>query len=157
MNLSADHLAVYEALLDVQRRGEPAALATIISVEGSVPRHEGSKMLVRADKSIVGTVGGGALESMVVEEALNTIQDGEFRNLNYTLNDLAAGDPGICGGTVQLMVEPVAVWTAVLPIVLPTPTTLGQGSPLHQPHAAPPDWPGVNSLKCPRTRPFPCD
>ena len=52
--------AVYEALLAAQEQGEPAALATVVSVEGSVPRHEGSKMLVRKDGSIVGTVGGGA-------------------------------------------------------------------------------------------------
>jgi xanthine dehydrogenase accessory factor len=112
--LSDERLAVFEALLDAQRRGEPVALATIISVDGSVPRHTGSKMLVRADGSIVGTVGGGTLESMVIQEALAALQDGKLRQPSYTLNDLAAGDPGICGGTVQLLIEPVGIAPTVL-------------------------------------------
>ena len=112
--MSDERLAVFEALLDAQRRGEPVALATIISVDGSVPRHTGSKMLVRADGSIVGTVGGGTLESMVIQEALAALQDGKLRQPSYTLNDLAAGDPGICGGTVQLLIEPVGIAPTVL-------------------------------------------
>jgi xanthine dehydrogenase accessory factor len=104
-----DSKAVYEALLAAQSQGEPAALATVVSVQGSVPRHEGSKMLVRRDGSIVGTVGGGAMESLVIKEALAAIHDGQSRMPSYTLNDLAAGDPGVCGGTIQVFVEPVGV------------------------------------------------
>ncbi|MEO8393599.1 MAG: XdhC family protein, partial [Chloroflexota bacterium] len=51
--------AVYVALVEAQDKGIPAALATIVSVKGSVPRHEGSKMLIYADSHFVGTVGGG--------------------------------------------------------------------------------------------------
>ncbi len=40
--------AVYEALLTAQAAGEVVALATVVDVQGSVPRHAGSKMLVRA-------------------------------------------------------------------------------------------------------------
>lgn len=100
---------VYEALLESQAQGEPAALATVVSVKGSVPRHAGSKMLVRADGSIVGTVGGGAMESLVVQEALGAIRDGRSRLPEYALNNLEDGDPGICGGTVQVFIEPVAI------------------------------------------------
>lgn len=103
----SDDRAVYEALLSVEAKGEAAAMATVIKVQGSVPRHEGSKMLVRADGSIVGTVGGGAMESLVVKEALAAMQDGQTRLPSYTLNDLSAGDPGVCGGTVQVFIEPV--------------------------------------------------
>lgn len=99
--------AVYEAVLTAKEQGERVALATVISVVGSVPRHTGSKMLVRQDGSIVGTVGGGAMESLVVKEALAAINDGQTRMPSYTLNDLANGDPGICGGTVQVFIEPV--------------------------------------------------
>lgn len=93
------------------------ALATIeIRVQGSVPRHEGSKMLVYADKTFVGTVGGGAMESLVMGEAVAALADGQTRRQTYTLNDLAAGDPGICGGTVEVFIEPVATAPTLLVI-----------------------------------------
>ncbi|MFQ3566537.1 MAG: XdhC family protein [Aggregatilineales bacterium] len=111
-----DVKAVYEAILEVQAKGENAALATVIDAQGSVPRHAGSKLLVRADGSFVGTVGGGALESLVIREALAAIADNRARLSSYSLNDLAAGDPGICGGTVQVFIEPIAVAPSLLVI-----------------------------------------
>lgn len=111
-----DTRAVYEAVLEAQRQGEPAALATVIAAQGSVPRHEGSKMLVRADGSFVGTVGGGAMEAKVIGEALAVLTDNQPRRASYTLNDLSAGDPGVCGGTVELFIEPVAVAPTLLVI-----------------------------------------
>jgi xanthine dehydrogenase accessory factor len=107
--------AVFEALLRLQETGEAGALATVVSVSGSVPRHAGSKMLVRADGSIVGTVGGGAMEQLVIAEALAAIADGQTRLPEYSLNNLADGDPGICGGTAQVFVEPVGLmWTLLI-------------------------------------------
>jgi xanthine dehydrogenase accessory factor len=111
-----DHKQVYEAILSAQQQGEPTALATIIDVSGSVPRHTGSKMLVRANGSIVGTVGGGALESLIVKEALVAISDGKTRTPSYRLNDLKDGDPGICGGTVTVFIEPLDIAVMLLVI-----------------------------------------
>ncbi len=108
--------AVYEALLTAKEQDEQVALATVVNVQGSVPRHAGSKMLVRQDGSIVGTVGGGAMEALVVKEALAAIQDGQTRMPSYRLNDLANGDPGICGGTVQVFIEPVGAAPTLLVI-----------------------------------------
>jgi xanthine dehydrogenase accessory factor len=108
--------AVYEALLAVQAAGEPAALATVVSVQGSVPRQAGSKMLVRLDGSIVGTVGGGMMESRVIQEALDSMRDGQTRMPSYSLNDIKAGDAGICGGTVQVFIEPVGAAATLLVI-----------------------------------------
>ncbi len=108
--------AVYEAVLTAKEQGEAVALATIVNVIGSVPRHAGSKMLVRQDGSIVGTVGGGAMESLVVREALAAIQDGQTRMPSYTLNDLTNGDPGVCGGTLQVFIEPVGAAPMLLVI-----------------------------------------
>lgn len=111
-----ENRAVFEALFEAQSKGQPAALATIISAVGSVPRHAGSKMLVRADGSIVGTVGGGALEQLVIQAALAAMKDGQPRLPSYNLNDLDAGDPGVCGGTVQVFIEPVGTAPALLVI-----------------------------------------
>ncbi len=99
--------AVYQALLDAQASGQTAALVTVIHTQGSIPRHAGSKMLVHGDGAIVGTVGGGAMESEVAKEALTALLDGQTRLKTYTLNSIADGDPGICGGTVQLFIEPI--------------------------------------------------
>jgi xanthine dehydrogenase accessory factor len=98
---------VYEAILAAQTDGIPAALATVVRVQGSVPRHAGSKMLVYADGTFVGTVGGGKMESLVITAAQRVIAEGDTRMESYTLNDIGAGDPGICGGTAQVFIEPV--------------------------------------------------
>lgn len=107
---------VYEALIEAQDRGEPVALATVVAVQGSIPRHAGSKLLVRADGSFVGTVGGGAMESRVIQEALAAIADDNTRMTSYTLNDLQAGDAGICGGTAQIFIEPIVTAPTLLVI-----------------------------------------
>lgn len=100
--------AVFEAALTAQRDGRPAALAVITRTQGSVPRQAGSKMLVWPDGTIVGTVGGGEMESLVIAEAQDAIRSGRSRVVSYNLSDLASGDPGICGGTVEVFVEPLA-------------------------------------------------
>lgn len=109
-------VTVYEALIEAQQAGEAVALATVVSVKGSVPRHAGSKMLVRGDGSIIGTVGGGAMEALVIKVALEALADGQTRMPSYTLNSLEDGDPGVCGGTVQVFIEPVGVNPTLLVI-----------------------------------------
>src|SRR5258708_28619398 len=73
-----------------------------------MPRHAGTKMLVRPNAEIVGTVGGGAMEAQVIREAQDAINDGKTRIIHVELNDLAAGDVGICGGSAELFIEPLA-------------------------------------------------
>jgi xanthine dehydrogenase accessory factor len=111
-----DTRAVFEAVIAAHNAGEAAALATVIAATGSVPRHEGSKMLVRADGSFVGTVGGGRMEAAVIEAARAVLDRGEARTESYTLNDPGAGDPGICGGTVTIFIEPIAAPPTLLVI-----------------------------------------
>jgi xanthine dehydrogenase accessory factor len=102
-----DTLAIIQALASAATAGEAVALATVIKAQGSVPRREGSKMLVRADGTFVGTIGGGKMEALAIGEALAALRDGQTRTPTYALNDLQAGDPGICGGTVQVFIEPI--------------------------------------------------
>jgi len=103
-----DEKDVYRALLGAQEKGLSAALCTVIRTQGSLPRHAGSKMLVYPDGRIVGTVGGGAMESRVIAEAKAALGDGTTRLVSYTLNNLQDGDPGVCGGTVEIFIEPIA-------------------------------------------------
>jgi xanthine dehydrogenase accessory factor len=102
-----DQREVIEALYQAQNAGEPVVMATVIATQGSMPRHAGSKLLVRSDGSIAGTVGGGAMEALVLKEALVALSDGQTRLRTYTLNNLEDGDPGVCGGTAQIFIEPI--------------------------------------------------
>jgi xanthine dehydrogenase accessory factor len=99
--------SLYALLAELERVGKTAALATVVRARGSVPRHSGTKMLVYPDGSSVGTVGGGELEGRVIQEALASLRDGEARILHYELNNLNGGDPGVCGGEVEVFVEPI--------------------------------------------------
>ena len=63
-------------------------------------------MLVFRDGNIAGTVGGGEMEARVVAEAVAALGDGRCRLLSYRLVDPVRGDPGVCGGDVQIFVEP---------------------------------------------------
>jgi xanthine dehydrogenase accessory factor len=108
--------AVFEALLKANAEGDPVALATVVSTQGSTPRHVGSKMLVRTDGSITGSIGGGMMESRVIQEALAALGDGVARMPTYTLNSLQDGDPGVCGGTVQIFIEPINIAPTLLVI-----------------------------------------
>lgn len=98
---------VYTALLDARATGRPAALCTIVSTRGSVPRHAGSKLLVFDDGPIAGTVGGGELENRVIGTAREVMHSGQPRLEHYDLVDPQQGDPGVCGGEVDIFIEPI--------------------------------------------------
>jgi xanthine dehydrogenase accessory factor len=110
--------SIFRAIADLEANNQAGALCTIIRSHGSTPRHAGSKMLVYLDGSFQGTVGGGELENRVLKEALAAIQSGETRLLHYNMSDPGRGDPGICGGQVEVYVEPI----------LPKPTLVVIGS-----------------------------
>lgn len=99
--------SIYQALSEIQQNHESAALCTVVKSEGSTPRHVGSKMLVYPDGKFIGTVGGGDLEHRVLDEAWMSLSDGEARLLSYRMSDPSRGDPGVCGGNVEVFVEPV--------------------------------------------------
>jgi xanthine dehydrogenase accessory factor len=105
---------ILEALLAAKQAGKTAVLATIIRDKGSVPRHSGSKMLVYPDGRIVGTIGGGEMESRVIAALPDLLEGGIPAILHYDLADPARGDPGVCGGQVDIFMEPI----------LPEPTVL---------------------------------
>jgi xanthine dehydrogenase accessory factor len=99
--------SIYQALTLLEQEHESAALCTVVRSEGSTPRHVGSKMLVYPDGRFIGTVGGGDLEHRVLDEAWMAISDGEARLLKYNMSDPSRGDPGVCGGQVEVFVEPI--------------------------------------------------
>ena len=98
---------IFQAVVNLQKKGQAGALCTIIDTQGSTPRHEGSKLLVSEDGSFTGTVGGGEIENRVIQEAIGSIQDGKNRRLKYSMVDPSQGDPGVCGGTMEVFIEPI--------------------------------------------------
>ncbi|MCL5611206.1 MAG: XdhC family protein [Chloroflexi bacterium] len=99
--------SIYQALAEIEKNNESAALCTVVKSEGSTPRHVGSKMLVYPDGRFIGTVGGGDLEHRVLDEAWMAVADGKPRLLSYNMSDPSRGDPGVCGGQVEVFVEPI--------------------------------------------------
>ena len=100
-------MTVYQALAELEAGYRSGALCTIVRSQGSTPRNTGSKMLVYPDGTFIGTVGGGELESRVIREAQEALRDGRPRYLEYSMSDPQRGDPGVCGGQVEIFIEPI--------------------------------------------------
>ena len=97
---------ILRELVDAIGRGEPVVSATVVRTSRSVPRHAGSRMLVYGDGRTSGTIGGGEMEHRVRIEAVAALADGKPRLTTYSLVDPGEGDPGVCGGEVDIYVEP---------------------------------------------------
>jgi xanthine dehydrogenase accessory factor len=99
---------LFEEIVRMRRAGERGALATIVHTNGSIPSYESSRMLVREDGTIAGTIGGGCVEAEVWAAAKEVIQAELPRKMTFNLNQDAAYDSGlICGGTLEIFVEPI--------------------------------------------------
>src|SRR5215218_9487857 len=100
---------VMEPLLAAWRRGETAALATVVHTEHSAPRPPGASMLVLADRTVHGSVSGGCVEGAVYELAQGVLADQEAALQRFGFSDEQAFAVGLtCGGTIDVFVEPVA-------------------------------------------------
>lgn len=87
---------------------EPAAIATVVRVRGSAPRQAGARMLVLAGGRIFGSVGGGCGEAEVRLAAVDVIRSGQPRMVSLNLTrDLAEDEGMICGGLMDVFVEPL--------------------------------------------------
>ena len=100
-------MSIWKSIAEIEENQEAGVLCTIVRSQGSTPRHSGSKMLVKSDGTIIGSVGGGELENRTITAALEIISNGKPGWLEYSLNDPAQGDPGLCGGQVEIYMEPI--------------------------------------------------
>jgi xanthine dehydrogenase accessory factor len=99
---------LFEEVIKLRRAGRRGALATIVHTNGSIPSFESSRMLVRDDGSIAGTIGGGCVEAEVWAAAKEVMQAEAPRKMTFNLNNEANYDNGlICGGTLEIFVEPI--------------------------------------------------
>ena len=98
---------VQRALVEALEKQIPAATATVVKTHGSSPRAIGAKMLVYADGKIVGSVGGGEMEQRVIVAAQEAMRNGTPRYLDFNLSKTERGDPMVCGGEMEIFVEPL--------------------------------------------------
>ena len=99
---------IFAEIARLRKEGRKAALATIIQVQGSIPSYESSKILIRDDGTIVGTVGGGCVEAEVWSVAQDVMREEKPRRLHFNLNAQPEYDNGlICGGSLDIFVEPI--------------------------------------------------
>lgn len=99
---------IFEEIVKMRQQGVRGALATIVHTNGSIPSFESSRMLIREDGSIAGTIGGGCVEADVWAAAREVMDLETPRKMTFNLNNEAAYDSGlICGGTLEIFVEPI--------------------------------------------------
>ena len=93
--------ALFNELKTLLDREEAAVLVTIIASSGSTPRGIGSRMLVRKDGTIAGTVGGGSVEYQSIQTALKAMEEKASFTKGFTLTRNQVADIGmVCGGDV---------------------------------------------------------
>jgi xanthine dehydrogenase accessory factor len=98
---------LFETVVELKKSGKPAALAIIIRTEGSTPRKAGTKMIILKDGKTIGTMGGGDLENRVIQEAIESIRQGEPRITSFTLDIENGKLDMMCGGKLDVYIEPI--------------------------------------------------
>ncbi len=101
-----DNLAIFQHATAVLGKGEPVALVTVVAVTGSSPGKVGYKMLVfDGGRKTAGTVGGGLTEARMIGEAGRMLGSPASRLLRFDLAGTPEEEKGICGGSVELLIE----------------------------------------------------
>lgn len=99
---------IFEEILRLLERRESFALALILSRSGSAPRAVGTRMIIRGDGIIVGTVGGGIQEAQVHQLGREVLQTGQTVRRQFTFSEEDAAQLGmICGGQINVLVRRV--------------------------------------------------
>jgi len=99
---------ILKAAEDWRNSGREVALATVVDTWGSAPRPVGSNLVIDAEGNFLGSVSGGCVEGAVVAEALDVIESGKPKMLEFGVADETAWQVGLsCGGTIRVFVEKV--------------------------------------------------
>jgi len=101
-------LAFYRKVARLLRSGRVLAIATLCSSQGSTPRSPGSKMIVTDSGETVFSIGGGAFEALVIEDAKEAIRTGHGLEKEYRFTEQGDGSTGmVCGGSARILLEVV--------------------------------------------------
>lgn len=106
-----------ELALDWHKSGRRVAIARVVETWGSAPRAAGSLLVLDGEGAMEGSVSGGCVEGAVMVEALDALEDGKARLLDYGVSDDEAFAVGLaCGGQIRVLVEPVG--SPTLPVAM---------------------------------------
>jgi len=102
---------ILDGLISTLEKRESAVIGAIVRSSGSAPRTSGARMLVRLDGTLVGTLGGGALEGDCLKKAKDLLDESNsdtFAELEFDLTDKTAAAEGmVCGGEVSVLLQKV--------------------------------------------------
>ncbi len=100
---------IFKKIDELKNQGNAVCLATIVEAAGSTPREVGAKMILCADGTVYGSVGGGCGENQVKSAALRcllTPQKTELIEISL-LDELGTKGGDVCGGKMWMFVERV--------------------------------------------------
>jgi xanthine/CO dehydrogenase XdhC/CoxF family maturation factor len=93
--------------IDWQSQGRRIAIATVVQTWGSAPQPTGSQLLIDSDGNFLGSVSGGCVEGEVITQAMDIIEDGAPKLLEFGVADETAWRAGLaCGGRIRIYVGP---------------------------------------------------
>jgi len=96
-------------LAEAIEQQQPTVLATVIEIKGASPAKIGAQIVLLADGSTVGTVGGGKLEASILQDTQAALSDGQPRLTHYALAEEGQDAIGtLCGGEVRVFIQPYA-------------------------------------------------
>ncbi|MFN3658599.1 MAG: XdhC family protein [Pseudolabrys sp.] len=99
---------ILKAAEEWRKAGRGVALATVVETWGSAPRPVGSSLVIDEEGNFLGSVSGGCVEGAVVTEAVDVIDSGKPKMLEFGVADETAWNVGLsCGGTIRVYVEKV--------------------------------------------------
>jgi xanthine dehydrogenase accessory factor len=99
---------IFQEIAKIRSEGGNAALATIVQVKGSTPREVGAKILINGDGTLLGSIGGGTLESTICREAMSVLKQGKAKMLHFDLTGKEGeSDQMLCGGEMDIFIEPL--------------------------------------------------
>src|SRR5215469_3549443 len=97
---------ILKAAEDWRKNGREVALATVVETWGSAPRPVGSNLVIDGEGNFLGSVSGGCVEGAVVTEAMDVIESGKAKMLEFGVADETAWKVGLsCGGTMRVLVK----------------------------------------------------
>lgn len=98
---------IFEKIADIQKTGTTCVLVTVVGTKGSAPRATGTKMIV-TEKAFFGTIGGGNLEWIALEEARKILaSDPSSRQPVKKMIPLSSSANQCCGGSVEIFFDVV--------------------------------------------------
>lgn len=99
-------LDIYKEIYKLLEDKENFCLATILEKSGSAPREEGAKMIIKKDYSIIGTIGGGLVESLAIKMSKHIAENKCSVVKSFNLSNKDAESLGlVCGGKIKLLIE----------------------------------------------------